>query len=53
MASQALAKFALLIYVIDGLLEDHALAQTGLGQLKQAFALFANNQQKYPLVYER
>lgn len=38
--------------VLNDMLGDRALAQTGLGQLKVAFARFADNQQQYPLVYE-
>lgn len=49
---QALAKFAAILLVINDMLGDKALAQTGLNQLKVAFALFATNKQQYPLVYE-
>ena len=49
---QALAKFAGIVYTIHDLLGDTALAQAGLTNLKQAFALFANNQQQFPLVYD-
>lgn len=34
------------------MLGDKALLQTGLGQLKAAFATFAANEQKFPLVHE-
>jgi len=34
------------------LIGDKALAQTGLGQLKAAFATFAANKQKFPLTHE-
>lgn len=40
------------MYVINDLLGDTALASTGLSKLKSAFAVFKNQQQKYPLVYE-
>lgn len=50
--SQALAKFGAILYVINDMLGDKALAQSGLGKLKSAFATFAANKQKYPLVYE-
>jgi endo-1,3(4)-beta-glucanase len=50
---QALAKFAMIIYVVNDMLKDRELAQTGLAKLKQAFAVFTENRQKYPLVYER
>ena len=51
--SQALAKFAMILFVINDMLKDEALAQAGVAKLKQAFAIFAENKQKYPLVYER
>jgi endo-1,3(4)-beta-glucanase len=38
--------------VIKDMLGDKALLQTGLGQLKAAFATFAANEQKFPLVHE-
>ena len=31
---------------------DRALLQMGLKELKEAFAMFAANKQKYPLLYE-
>lgn len=49
---QALAKFATLVMVIKEMLGDEGLAQAGLNQLKEAYARFAQNKQKYPLVYE-
>ncbi|SPO04938.1 related to glucan 1,3-beta-glucosidase [Cephalotrichum gorgonifer] len=52
-SGKALAKFAMILYVINDMLKDEALAQAGLAKLKQAFAIFAENKQKYPLVYER
>ncbi|KAJ3497073.1 hypothetical protein NLG97_g2173 [Lecanicillium saksenae] len=51
-SGKALAKFAFLLYVINDMLGDAKLAQTGLGQLKVAFAKFADNKQQYPLVHE-
>ncbi|KAK0371912.1 glycosyl hydrolase family 81 [Colletotrichum limetticola] len=51
-SGKALAKFAILIIVINDILGDPALAQSGLNRLKAAFATFATNKQKYPLVYE-
>lgn len=51
-SGKALLKFAQIIYVINDLLGDKALAQAGLVKLKAAFATFASNKQKYPLVYE-
>ncbi|KAL6806564.1 glycoside hydrolase family 81 protein [Trichoderma sp. SZMC 28013] len=51
-SGKALAKFATILYVVKHMIGDKALAQTGLGQLKAAFATFAANEQKFPLVYE-
>ncbi|GFP54552.1 hypothetical protein ACSS6W_002371 [Trichoderma asperelloides] len=51
-SGKALAKFATILYVIKHMLGDKALTQTGLGQLKAAFATFAANEQKFPLVHE-
>ncbi|PTB77876.1 glycoside hydrolase family 81 protein [Trichoderma longibrachiatum ATCC 18648] len=51
-SGKALAKFATIMYVIKDMLGDKALMQTGLGQLKAAFATFAANEQKFPLVHE-
>ncbi|KAM0332016.1 hypothetical protein ACHAQA_002282 [Verticillium albo-atrum] len=51
-SGKALAKFAQIVYVINDMLGDKALAQAGLAKLKTAFAVFATNKQKFPLVYE-
>ncbi|PNY23348.1 endo-1,3(4)-beta-glucanase 2 [Tolypocladium capitatum] len=51
-SGKALAKFATIVYVINNMVGDEALAQTGLGQLKAAFGIFAANKQRYPLTYE-
>lgn len=51
-SGKALAKYAFMLYVINDMLGDTKLAQTGLGQLKVAFARFSDNKQKHPLVYE-
>jgi endo-1,3(4)-beta-glucanase len=51
-AGKALAKFAAIIYTLNDLLGQTALAATALGELKKAFAQFASNQQQYPLLYE-
>jgi endo-1,3(4)-beta-glucanase len=40
------------VYTIHDLLGNTALAQAGLTNLKQSFALFATNKQQFPLVYE-
>lgn len=34
------------------MLDDTALAQTGLEKLKAAYARFTENKQQYPLVYD-
>ncbi|KAF7552811.1 hypothetical protein G7046_g7293 [Stylonectria norvegica] len=52
-SGKALAKFGNIIYVLNDLLGDKALAQAGLNKLKAAFAIFASNKQQYPLVYEK
>jgi endo-1,3(4)-beta-glucanase len=49
---QALAKFGSIVYVINNMLGDKALAQAGLEKLKTAFARFGSNKQNFPLVYE-
>ena len=49
---KGLAKFAMLIYTTHDLLREPDLATLGLNQLKGAFAVFATNQQKHPLVYD-
>ena len=51
-SGKALAKFALILYVVKDLVGDQQLADTGIGQLKAAFGAFAANKQKYPLFYE-
>lgn len=49
---QALAKFAGIVYTLHDIVGNTSLAQAGLNTLKQNFAVFVNNQQQYPLVYE-
>ncbi|KAI9676206.1 MAG: hypothetical protein M1829_003035 [Trizodia sp. TS-e1964] len=51
-SGKALAKFASIIYAVNDLGGDVALAQAGLAKLKTAFSVFTQNIQKYPLVYE-
>ncbi|KAJ4312405.1 endo-1,3-beta glucanase [Fusarium piperis] len=51
-SGKALAKFGTIVYVINNLLGDAALAQSGLNKLKTAFARFGTNKQNFPLVYE-
>lgn len=52
-SAKGLAKYATLIYTINDLTKDTGLARSGLDRLKAAFAVFAENRQKFPLVYER
>lgn len=40
------------MYTLHDLIGDKALAQAGLGNLKEAFARFTSNTQSFPLVYE-
>lgn len=42
----------MILAVVNDLLGETALAAAGLQKLEEAFALFANNTQIYPLVYE-
>jgi endo-1,3(4)-beta-glucanase len=51
-AGKAFSKFASIIYTINDLANDTALAHQGLAQLKNAFARFLDNQQIFPLVYD-
>lgn len=51
-AFQALAKFAMILSVVYDLLGESALAAAGLQKLEAAMAVFAENRQIYPLVYE-
>lgn len=50
--TQALAKFAQIIYASKDLVKDESLAQDGLTKLKAAFEVWTTNRNKYPLVYE-
>ncbi|KAI1867326.1 hypothetical protein JX265_000837 [Neoarthrinium moseri] len=51
-SGKALAKFAQLCYVVNDLLQNQRLAQTGLNNLKAAFSRFTLNRQQFPLYYE-
>lgn len=51
-SGKALSKFAIAIYAIHDLSGNVSLANAGLAKLKQSFARFATNKQKYPLTYE-
>ena len=49
---QGLGKFAQIVLALTATRLDDALARTALQRLKNAFDRFANNQQKFPLVYD-
>ncbi|KAK7992786.1 glycosyl hydrolase family 81 [Apiospora saccharicola] len=51
-SGKALAKFANLCYAVHDMLHSQNLAQTGLANLKAAFARFVTNKQQFPLYYE-
>ncbi|KAH6692309.1 endo-1,3(4)-beta-glucanase [Plectosphaerella plurivora] len=52
-SGKALLKFAQILYVLNDLVGDKALAQAGLVKVKAAFARFASNKQQFPLVYDK
>ncbi|KAI9839424.1 MAG: hypothetical protein M1837_002073 [Sclerophora amabilis] len=49
---KALSKFATIIYTMNDLLDDTNAVEEGLDRLKDAFSLFVDNKQQFPLVYE-
>lgn len=51
-SGKALAKFAGIIYTLHDIGGDIALALTGLQLLEKNFAVFVNNDQPFPLVYD-
>jgi endo-1,3(4)-beta-glucanase len=51
-AGKSLGKFATILWVIKDVLANDALMATGLEKLKQEFARYVTNQQKYPLFYD-
>ncbi|KAF4595646.1 glycoside hydrolase family 81 protein [Ophiocordyceps camponoti-floridani] len=51
-SGKALAKFASAVWVVQRMVGDAELAQTGLRRLQSAFATFAGNRQRFPLTYE-
>ncbi|KAI9678861.1 MAG: hypothetical protein M1817_005921 [Caeruleum heppii] len=51
-SGKALSKFATLMYTVNDLAQNASLAQAGLTKLKTAFAVFAENRQQFPLLYE-
>ncbi|GAB7363812.1 hypothetical protein MBLNU230_g4378t2 [Neophaeotheca triangularis] len=51
-SGKALAKFAGIVYALNDLSENRTLALTGLQRLQDAFAMFVENRQQFPLVYD-
>ncbi|OAX78086.1 hypothetical protein ACJ72_07609 [Emergomyces africanus] len=51
-SGKGLAKFAMLVYTVWELAQDRNLAEPAFNRLKDAFAAFANNTQRFPLVYD-
>ena len=51
-SGKALSKFATMCYVMYDLADQMALALSALGNLKAAFARFAENRQQFPLLYD-
>ncbi|KAI0998659.1 putative endo-1,3(4)-beta-glucanase [Podosphaera aphanis] len=51
-SGKALAKFAGIAYNLKEQLNDAAMAQAGLENLKESFAVFTSNKNKFPLLYE-
>jgi len=51
-SGKGLAKFAALTYAVHVLGKDASLANMGLQELKQCFAVFVENRQPVPLVYD-
>ena len=51
-SGKGLSKFASIVWALHDVVGDTALAAQGLAQLQTAFALFATNQQQFPLVYD-
>jgi endo-1,3(4)-beta-glucanase len=52
-SGKGLGKFAMMIYVLHDIVNRPDLAATGLSKLKDAIAVFINNTQPHPLVYEQ
>lgn len=51
-SGKGLSKFATIVYTMNDLANQQALAATALTKLKAAFATFAENRQVYPLYYD-
>lgn len=51
-SGKGLAKFATIIYTMSDLVSQQGLATAALDKLKNAFAVFTNNTQQFPLYYD-
>ena len=51
-SGKALSKFADIVYTLHDLGRNPQLAQSGLTRLQDAFSVFVQNRQKFPLVYD-
>ncbi|KAI9761768.1 MAG: hypothetical protein M4579_000862 [Chaenotheca gracillima] len=51
-SGKGLSKFATIIYTIHDVVKDTSAAKSALDKLKDAYAVFVNNKQQYPLVRE-
>jgi len=51
-SGKGLSKFATLVYTMHDLADQQSLAAAALVELESAFAVFTNNQQQYPLLYD-
>lgn len=47
-----MGKFAAIVYAVTTFTGNTSLAQSGLAKLKAALAVFVENRQKFPLVYD-
>lgn len=51
-SGKGLSKFAQIVYTMNDLTEQKSLAAAALVELKESFAVFTNNQQQFPLLYD-
>lgn len=51
-SGKALSKFALISYILKDVLGDAEMAEAGLNNLKECYAIFTSNKNKNPLIYE-